>query len=385
MALGRTTRLPSLTGLRFVAAAAVVAQHSSLIWTRGHGENAVLLRLGFAAVTFFFLLSGFLLTWAWRPDQPVGIFWRRRVARILPSHLVTLALGVLLLAAAGRAVPLHAWLPNALLVQTWSPRFDLLDPGVNGVSWSLCCDLAFYLLFPVVARRAAAIRPERLRHWAAAAVAAVVLVPLLATAARPLLDGPPFGLAVTQRQIWFSYTFPPARMPEFLLGVVLARLVQEGRLDRVRSWHGALAFALLYPLDHVAPLMFGIAAITVLPLAALIAGTANADRLGRPSWLAHPVTERLGALSMALYLTHLLVIEHGDALLDPDGTADGLRPLLFTVVLVAGSLAAAWLLHLAVEEPMVRLLNEPRRARPAELRTRPAELRTVADHQRETP
>ncbi|MFD5466975.1 acyltransferase family protein [Kitasatospora sp. NPDC127059] len=367
MALGRSTRLPSLTGLRFIAAAAVVAQHSSLIWSHGHGENATLLRLGFAAVTFFFLLSGFLLTWAWRPDQPVRVFWRRRLARIMPTHLATLLAGVLLLAAAGQAVPLRAWLPNALLLQTWPPDFDLLDPGVNGVSWSLCCDLAFYLLFPAVARRAAAIRPERLRHWAAAIVAVILLIPPLVTAARPLLDGPPFGLGVTLRQIWFCYTFPPARMPEFLLGMVLARLVREGLLDRVRTWHGAAAFALLYPLDQLSPLLFGVAAITVLPLAALIVGAANADRLGRPSRLAHPLAERLGALSFALYLTHYLVIEHGDALLDPHGTADGLRPLLYTAVLALTSLAAAWLLHAVVEEPMVRVLNEPRRARPAEL------------------
>ncbi|MBD0692594.1 acyltransferase family protein [Streptomyces sp. CBMA123] len=367
MALGRSSRLPSLTGLRFVAAAAVVAQHSSLIWTHGHGESATLLRLGFAAVTFFFLLSGFLLTWAWRPDQPVRVFWRRRTARIMPTHLVTLLAGVLLLAAAGQTVPLRAWLPNALLVQTWSPGFDLLDPGVNGVSWSLCCDLAFYLLFPVIARRTAAIRSERLWHWAAAAVAAILLIPLLLTAARPLLGGPPFGLGLTLRQIWLGYTFPPTRIPEFLLGMVLARLVQEGRLDRVRTWHGAAAFALLYPLDHASPLLFGVAAITALPLAALIAGAANADRLDRPSWLAHPLAERLGALSLTLYLTHYLVIEHGDALLDPYGTADGLRRPLYTVVLAAASLAAAWLLHTFVEEPMVRVLNGPRRARPAEL------------------
>ncbi|MFF2078644.1 acyltransferase family protein [Kitasatospora sp. NPDC058162] len=376
MALGRSSRLPSLTGLRFIAAAAVVAQHASLIWTHGHGESATLLRLGFAAVTFFFLLSGFLLTWAWRPEQPVPVFWRRRVARILPTHLVTLLIGALLLAAAGQAVPLRAWLPNALLVQTWPPSFDLLNPGVNGVSWSLCSDLVFYLLFPVIARRAVSIRPERLWAWAAAAVTAIALIPLLATAARAWLNGPPFGLGVTLRQMWLCYAFPPARMPEFLLGVVLARLVREGRLDGVRTWHGAVAFALLYPLDQRSPLLFGIAAITVLPLAALIAGAANADRLSRPSRLAHPVAERLGALSLTLYLSHYLVIEHGDALLDPYGTADGLRPLLYTAVLVGGSLAAAWLLHVLVEEPLVRALNAPRR--------RPA-LVTLPDRQKEIP
>ncbi|MFD7450533.1 acyltransferase family protein [Kitasatospora sp. NPDC059827] len=374
MALGRSSRLPSLSGLRFVAAAAVVAQHASLVWTHGHGESATLLRLGFAAVTFFFLLSGFLLTWAWRPGQPVPVFWRRRVARILPTHLVTLLIGVLLLAATGRAVPLWAWLPNALLVQTWSPGFDLLDPGVNGVSWSLCCDLLFYLLFPVIARRAAAIRSAHLWAWAAAAVAAAVLIPVVLTAARPGSGGPSFGLGVTLRQIWLCYTFPPARLPEFLFGVVLARLVREGRLDGVRTWHGAAAFALLYPLDQLSPLLFGVAAITVLPLGALIVGAANADRLGRPSRLAHPAAERLGALSLTLYLSHYLVIEYGDALLDPYGTADGLRPLLYTAVLVAGSLAAAWLLHALVEEPSVRALNEPRRrTAPVTLPDRPKE------------
>jgi peptidoglycan/LPS O-acetylase OafA/YrhL len=40
-------------------------------------------------VSFFFVLSGFVLTWSARPDDIATGFWRRRIARIYPVHLVT--------------------------------------------------------------------------------------------------------------------------------------------------------------------------------------------------------------------------------------------------------------------------------------------------------
>ncbi|WP_037913278.1 acyltransferase family protein [Actinacidiphila yeochonensis] len=365
------SRLPSLTGLRFVAAATVVAQHSSMIWSADGDESATWLRLSFAGVSFFFLLSGFLLAWAWEPGQAAATFWRRRAARVYPTHLVTLLAGLLLVEATGRRAATGGWLPQVFLVQTWSPHFDLMDPGVNGVSWSLCCEAAFYLSFPLFGRWIAAVPARLLWPCAAATAGTIMALPALVTALRPLLgSGPTFGyFPVSLGQMWLSYAFPPSRLPEFLLGVLLARLVREGRARGVRLWHGALAFTLVYPLDERAPLLFGIAAATVVPLCLLLLGGAAADLRGARTALGHPVARRLGELSFALYMSHYLVIVYGCHLLDPAHAGGPLGRTLVTLLLLAVSAAAAWLLHTAVEKPWMRRLGGPRRwpaARPSE-------------------
>lgn len=37
------------------------------------------------------------------------------------------------------------------------------------------------------------------------------------------------GLPVTEARMWFVYVFPPVRALEFILGMILARIVQTGR------------------------------------------------------------------------------------------------------------------------------------------------------------
>ncbi|WP_199566130.1 acyltransferase family protein [Streptomyces corynorhini] len=351
----KTSQLPSLTGLRGLAAMTVFAQHASSVWNGGD-ENATLLRIAFSAASFFFLLSGFLFSWSWRPDRSTRGFWRGRATKILPLHLVTLVFGVLLAVAAGPLPPVRAWLPNALLVQTWSPGFDILDPGINGVSWSLCCEALFYLLFPLLARPVHRIAPRLLPACAGACVAAVALIPLLVVTVRPAVAGQAtFGpFPDTTHQMWLVYSFPPARLPEFVLGMLLARMAREGLGRGVRGWHGAAAYAALYPLAIAVPLVWSAVAVMVVPLALVLLGAVAADLRGDRSPLRHPVAVRLGELSFGLYMCHLLVLEHGCRVLDCARTASTAVRAADTVVLLAVSLGLAWLLHTCVERPLLR-------------------------------
>src|ERR1700724_2566259 len=86
-------RLPSLTGLRWFAAFGVFGFHMlhSPELSADPGMRAVLtvaFQSGAAGVTFFFVLSGLVLTWAARPEDRAVAFWRRRVARVVPNHVV---------------------------------------------------------------------------------------------------------------------------------------------------------------------------------------------------------------------------------------------------------------------------------------------------------
>src|SRR5690349_2309269 len=145
--------LPSLTGLRWVAALLVFGLHvNNFRYFDGTTGRVVTWAFGAGAtgVSFFFVLSGFVLTWSARPGDRAPAFWRRRAARILPVHLVTAAIAlVMALTLEHQSMPsLRQGLANVLLVHSWwRPWWQTLDP----VSWSLACEAFFYALFPLLA------------------------------------------------------------------------------------------------------------------------------------------------------------------------------------------------------------------------------------------
>ena len=91
-------RLDALTGLRFLAAAAVVVFHARVDVPGQMGippDFAADVPLASAAVAFFFVLSGFILAYVYpRLESPAacGRFLLARFARLWPAHLVGLAL-----------------------------------------------------------------------------------------------------------------------------------------------------------------------------------------------------------------------------------------------------------------------------------------------------
>src|SRR5436305_1921821 len=144
----RPVRLDALTGLRFWFAFLVVCHHSLNRWF-GPGARVVS-DFGYIGVDFFFVLSGFVLAWSARPDVGPLRFWWNRFARIWPLHLTTLLLA-LALGVAVASGGVAALLPNLFLVQAWWPQPDVYF-GFNAVSWSLSCEVFFYLCFPLLFR-----------------------------------------------------------------------------------------------------------------------------------------------------------------------------------------------------------------------------------------
>src|SRR5690242_14192774 len=105
----RFSRLPSLTGLRFVAALCVFAYHAwlpipalRLVNDDGvaYGVYGKVSQAGGLGVGFFFVLSGFVLTWSARPGDTPKSFWRRRIVKIYPNYAVAWLLAMVLFAAA---------------------------------------------------------------------------------------------------------------------------------------------------------------------------------------------------------------------------------------------------------------------------------------------
>ena len=130
----RRVRLDSLTGLRWFAALAVFGFHLATAPTIGSNPAVKtflrpLFESGTAGVTFFFILSGFVLCWTSRPaDTPLS-FIRRRVARVFPNHVVTWLAVMAVFMAIGRPVKVGPSIAGAFLLQAWVPSEDYYFTG----------------------------------------------------------------------------------------------------------------------------------------------------------------------------------------------------------------------------------------------------------------
>ncbi|MFI9364425.1 acyltransferase family protein [Kitasatospora sp. NPDC053057] len=375
----RRANLPTLTGMRFLASGMVFFSHAFFrflpsSWTSGTGAGFWWSAAGSTGVSFFFVLSGFVLTWSARPGEPARAFWRRRLCKIYPNHLVTAVAAVALMLVCGETFTAGQLVPNLLLVQSWIPRFDVLT-GINQVSWSLCCEALFYLSFPLLLPLVGRIRAGRLWWWAGGAALAVWCVP--AVSALLLSGGPHISprMDYSVTQLWFVYFFPVMRVFEFVLGMLLARIVLAGRWPRIGLLPAAMLFLAGYAGALYAPGQFGTAALTVVPLALLIPAGAAADLAGRRSFLSSRVAVWLGEVSFALYMVHQLVITYGAKALGIGMKLSTVEAAALSLPFLAASLLAAWLLYTVVEQPMMRRWSRARR--PGTAAPRPARQETA--------
>ena len=346
--------LPSLTGLRWVAAFLVFVFHvcgwgvaASGWWHLG--------QFGFVGVSFFFVLSGVVLTWSGRPGQTRRDFYWRRFARIYPSHLLTAGIAIALyLFVMPPHKQLWAGLVALALLHAWVP-----SPGVysaaNGVSWSLSCEAFFYALFPGLSRTLAR-WPRRRRNLA---VAALLSVCSSAAVACSFLAGGRYDTA--------GYMSPPVRVGEFALGLALGLALREGWVPRVRpavAWvatTAAVAVALGVGALRGWPVPRGFAdVLTVGPLALVLLAYTGRDLTGRRSIMARPWAVYLGKLSFAFYLVHQLLLDLVMKSLLPlhERTSAGIawRSGIGLVL----SMLAAMAVHHGVELPCQRLLTRRR-------------------------
>jgi len=344
-------RLDTLTGMRFLAALPIVFLH---IGSNFFGLTSLraAFAYGYIGVSFFFVLSGFVLTWS-TANMPARRFWWLRFARIWPAQALIAAV-VFMFLIQGRALDWPGRAAAFLLVQSWWPSSNVYFGG-NGVSWSLSCEAFFYLVFPALA-----IGIRRLDYRGLAAVGAGLLAML---AIAPAV-GEWWGLSQPVKY-WLFFILPAYRLLEFLLGMILARAVQCGfRVPHPRL-AAAVSGAALAGL--VAALVWATnfgwypsrpwVALLFLPVfASLILTGATADIVGAASWLTSRPLQWLGATSFALYLVHQPLFR----ITQTWGwwpTRHDLAGLVAFAAFLAVALAAAGLLHHLVEKPLERRLR----------------------------
>lgn len=351
----RAPRLPSLTGLRWMGALLVFGFHAGTMriiaepqWQAVMGK---VFSLGLSGVEFFFILSGFVLVWSYRDGESGWTFLRRRAAKIYPNHVVTFLAA--LAVAAWFADPVLPWaaIGNLFLVQAWIPLNGYFY-SINNVSWSLSCELAFYLCLPLVVPWLRRARTGVLR-------AVLVAAPLLILALWPGQH-----LVPEEQRWWFTQIFPVTRSFEFWMGAAAAELMRRNRWRGPGLTTASLAFVATWAVAALWIRAEFWAALLAVAYLLVITAAADADVRGRRTpWRSRPMLW-LGEVSFAFYLVHVLVMVTVLRLTGNWGTGlPGWRGPLAVLGFLLLTLALAAVLHRWVEEPMMRRLGPSRRAR----------------------
>lgn len=365
-------RLPALTSLRFFAAFHVVTFHLLAMQVfLGPAWFQKLSSVGYVGVSFFFVLSGFILvyTYAGRPLN-LASFWRARFARIYPAYAFSLLITApfFFFAVAKLDIPFLAWSKTHLklaiglvlgLLQAWVPSAAL---SWNAVAWSLSVEAFFYLLFPFLLVLFLGRSWPQLFVIAAASWLASLTLSIGYVVRNPdhlvVIDSNVFA-AFWLNALKFS---PLARLPEFLLGMACGFLFLHSRRDN----RLALPLVLLglvgcvvgisfsgsipYPVMHTA--------LLAPAFAAIVYGFALRPRWG--TFMDNRLLVLAGDASYSLYLLHSMIIGMYFHNMKGQLRFQSLPGVLVFVLLAVGISA---LVYRFIEEPARRKLNPRRQAK----------------------
>ena len=351
-------RLDALTGLRWWAAFAVFLFHVRNI-VPVPTPLAEVAQFGYLGVAFFFVLSGFVLTWSWRPEVDKRTFYWRRFSRIYPLHVVTLLIAIPVFYSFSPD-PEHTWVKPfdtallilcLLLLQGWSRDPVVLFAG-NPASWTLTAEAFFYSLHPFISMLLR-------RLTMVGAIIAAGGVAAFALGTRVFIELSP-GSAIA------GLPWPILRLNEFVLGMCLAWAFRRGWLPRIPlvipvvllvAWFGVLA---ALPDQQETLALYGAVApytneVATVLCALLIIAVASIDLRGRSRVMNRRALVALGEWSFAFYLIHATIIY---AAVDLFGKQPGgWSGLLWVAGLLTVSIVAAWALHVYIEAPVERMLR----------------------------
>jgi len=331
--------LDALTSLRFIAAFAVLLLHYRDLL--GPLPPWLLRGLigGQYGVTFFFVLSGFILTYRYHDWFARGVddthFWwflRFRLARLYPVYVLGLLLDtpwhLIERAQAGQLAAVGAtwwasWLLNLVGLQAWVPAVPFAMFW-NTPAWSVAAELFFYIVFPF----ACGALTRRVRSAKAlVAVFAAVLAGGLAAYALVIYTLTWVWPVGGEAQYIVLVYNPLLRLSEFLAGCVLgqhfvrAQAAAPGRFARSAALRNAVVLACLAAIalrigspDYTGPsrwlwladvsVKYG---VFIVPFALLILAIAS-GRTFLSGWLERPWMVLLGEASYALYIVHWSVV-----------------------------------------------------------------------------
>ncbi|KAF2394742.1 acyltransferase family protein [Pseudomonas frederiksbergensis] len=361
--INKVEDLKPLTSLRFFAAMMIVVLHSLLFWPWFTGAPSALT----SGVSFFFVLSGFILTHVYSV-KGVASYWgfvRDRVSRIWPMHMFALLLLIIFVrndVATYDGVGLFSkssqFVVDVFLLQSLTP-FEIIIFSWNSVSWSISTELFFYLAFPFLLMNINS--TWRLKMVSAAFISVGyafliftllneqtsgkgLITPSSAIHANPIFRAFEFCLGICSWVIWRKY------IKKLKLSFFVWSIIEIAVVVNVAVWVLFFHKALLAFFDDASPLklIFRILGSAWVYAALIIVCASGRGVIGKI--LNNKALIFLGEISFAVYMLHMILMKFFAFSLAPDYQVG---PVVFFMILIMLSAGC----HFAIEKPMQKLLR----------------------------
>ncbi|MCM1006209.1 MAG: acyltransferase [Prevotella sp.] len=257
------------------------------------------------AVSFFFILSGFVLYKAHADKIETGNYSQRefmtnRLIRIYPLHLLCLSFTLLLIYFCRTDChPTAAQLiPNILLIQSWFPSWNI-HFALNGVSWFLSSLMFCYLFFIPVARLSVCSPHTFIYIIGITAIAYFVYIHIIPA----------------DKLNWGIYILPPARLADFFIGMAACRLFSRLDIKSPKLFNALEVGAIILTLAMIIaaprlPERYTLCFWWWVPLTILIVIFARAD-CEKPTIIRSLLESKpliaLGNISFSVFMLHNIV------------------------------------------------------------------------------
>lgn len=303
-----------LTSLRFFFAFFVFLSHLSFVKTENSLFNWLQRNVffeGYLGVSFFFILSGFVLAYSYRTKFSHETITRKsfylaRFARIYPLHLLTLILAIPIIYF-HNTLGISSFLINLFLLQSFIPKEDLFF-SFNAPAWSISDEMFFYLIFPFIIILFEKIKALKTIFYIAAPailIAGIILVP-------------------EHYQKAIFYVNPIIRSFDFILGILLYDLFKNEKFKSYFSTEKRatiieiatlITFFTFFIFHNFLNRGFRFSIYYWIPMC-LIIYTFVQNKGYISKLLSNHILVFLGEISFGFYMIHYLVITYGNMLKD---------------------------------------------------------------------
>lgn len=360
------THYPILDGLRGVAAIIVVTFH--LAEPLGTGHLDILVNHGYLAVDFFFLLSGFVIGYAY-DDQwqkmSIGTFLKRRVERLQPMVILGMTLGAIgfyftdsTIWPLIHTVPLWKMLLVMLIGYTILPIPQSLDirgwqemHPLNSVGWSLFFEYIANILYAIGIRKLSKTALSIL-----VLIAAIALAHLAITSPNGDVSGG-WTLNIEQLKIGITRTMYP-----FFAGLLLSRIAKPSRVR-----YAFLCCSLLLTIVLYMPRIGGaerlwlngiyesVCIIIIFPLIVYLGASGKIHTQS-----TYKLCKFLGAISYPLYLVHYPIVYFYVAWISNHPGVGIAQAWPYALLILIGSIVLAYISLKWYDEPIRKWLRNRR-------------------------
>ena len=308
-------KIDILTGIRFLAAIHVVLFHNFAFFDLKNISPWItnFIYKGEAAVSFFFILSGYILTHAYKErlndSKQKRKYFFSRLAKLYPLYLFAFVIDLprgldyffsQYPSNEATIKSVISGLAHILMLQSWIPR---VTASWNPPAWSLSCELFFYIVFIF------SVKPMMKSLRKKTLIIILYFFPIAT-----YIFATYFTIIDTNTSIFHTFwrSFPLLKINEFFIGILLYGLhLQEDKFIKTIVKNGNIIFwgsiVISFILTTVArpyiPREIFSSALYV-PIFSLIIITSQNDKVFGKKYFESKALVYLGTISYALYILH---------------------------------------------------------------------------------